>query len=156
MPETRITLRLELLPEGGWLATSPDLPGLLAQGKTRADAVARAGDVARAIIASCRQHGDPLAPALHDTPPRFSAVPGLGADEPPRRLTGFTHRDITRKLRQFGFILDRQTPASDEVWRHTQSGRKVTIPHHTGELPEATLWALLRTTGVDIEDFLRD
>ena len=156
MPETRITLRLELLPEGGWLATSPDLPGLIAQGKTRADAVASAGAVARTLIASCRQHGDPLAPAFQDAAPNLTALPGPGADEPPRRLNGFTPRDVTRKLRHFGFILDRQTPAGDEIWRHTQSARKVTIPRHEGELPEQTLFALLRAACIDADEFLGD
>ncbi|PYT74438.1 MAG: hypothetical protein DMG41_24050 [Acidobacteria bacterium] len=29
----------------------------------------------------------------------------------------------------FGFQFDRQGPGSHEVWRHSETGRKVTVPH---------------------------
>ena len=49
------------------------------------------------------------------------------------RLSGFSYREVVRRLRTFGFQFDRQGPGSHEIWRHSQTGRKVTIPHHTGE-----------------------
>lgn len=64
MAEVFINLTLERLPEGGYLATSDDLPGLVAQGRTAAEAVEIAQDVARKLIESYEEHGDELPPAL--------------------------------------------------------------------------------------------
>ena len=60
MPEILISLHIEKLEEGGYLATSKDLPGLIAQGRTIAEAMEIAQDVARKIIESHVEHGDPL------------------------------------------------------------------------------------------------
>ena len=60
MSEALITLHVERLPEGVYLATSDDLPGLIAQGRTVSESVEIARDVARKIIESYREHGDPL------------------------------------------------------------------------------------------------
>jgi len=64
MDEGVIRLRIRTLREGGYLATSPDVPGLVAQGRTLAETVEIAQDVARRIMESCLEHGDPLPPAL--------------------------------------------------------------------------------------------
>lgn len=47
------------------------------------------------------------------------------------RLAGFSYREVIRCLRSFGFEFDRQGPGSHEIWRHSQTGRKVTnaAPH---------------------------
>jgi predicted RNA binding protein YcfA (HicA-like mRNA interferase family) len=66
------------------------------------------------------------------------------------RLAGFSYREVTRRLRSFGFQFDRQGPGSHEIWRHSRTGRKVTIPHHPGDMAEGTLRAILRETGIDI------
>jgi len=42
------------------LATSPVLQGLIAQGRTIAETLEIAEDVARKLIESCVEHGDPL------------------------------------------------------------------------------------------------
>jgi predicted RNase H-like HicB family nuclease len=55
-------LTIESLREGGYVATSPDLPGLVAQGSTVAETMEIAKDVARKIIESYIAHGDPLPP----------------------------------------------------------------------------------------------
>ncbi len=64
MKEVLLSIRLEELPEGGYLATSDDLPGLVAQGRTIAETLEIAQDVARKLVESYREHGDPLPPAL--------------------------------------------------------------------------------------------
>ncbi|MGA2442368.1 MAG: type II toxin-antitoxin system HicA family toxin [Tepidisphaeraceae bacterium] len=51
------------------------------------------------------------------------------------RLSGFKYRDVAKKLGTFGYVFDRPGPGSHEVWRHAQSGRKVTLPHHPGDMP---------------------
>ncbi len=62
--ESLIRLRIEPLPEGGFVATSPDVDGLVAQGRTLAETVEIARDVARRIAESCIEHGDPLPKAF--------------------------------------------------------------------------------------------
>lgn len=71
------------------------------------------------------------------------------------RLAGFPYREVVRRLRSFGFQFDRPGPGSHEVWRHAQSGKKVTIPHHTGDMAEGTLRAILREAGIDVNSFLK-
>ena len=58
--ETTIRLRIEELDEGGYLATSPDVPGLVAEGRSVMEAVEIAQGLTRKIIESCLEHGDPL------------------------------------------------------------------------------------------------
>ena len=70
------------------------------------------------------------------------------------RLSGFKYREVARRLRAFGFAFDRQGPGSHEVWRHTATGRKVTIPHHSRDFAEGTLRTILREAGIAVEEFL--
>jgi predicted RNase H-like HicB family nuclease len=58
---------VEALDDGGdyrYLATSPDLPGLLVAGKTPEEVLALTPDVAAALIASLKASGDPLPESL--------------------------------------------------------------------------------------------
>ncbi len=64
MSEAMIRLNIEPLDEGGYVATSPDVPGLVAEGRTITEAVEIAQGLARKIAESCLDHGDPLPPAL--------------------------------------------------------------------------------------------
>jgi len=65
MSERLVEIEIEVLPEGGYLATSPTLQGLVAQGRTLAETIEIAQDVARKLIESHLAHGDPLPPPLH-------------------------------------------------------------------------------------------
>jgi antitoxin HicB len=67
--ELLLNVHLEPLPEGGFLATSDDLPGLVAQGRTVAETLEIAQDVARKLVESYAEHGDELPPALRDLVP---------------------------------------------------------------------------------------
>ena len=71
------------------------------------------------------------------------------------RLSGFRYREVARRLRTFGYRFDRAGAGSHEVWRHAQTGRKVTIPHHSSDMAEGTLRAILREAGIAVNDFLR-
>ncbi|MBI5788995.1 MAG: N-acetylmuramoyl-L-alanine amidase [Candidatus Schekmanbacteria bacterium] len=64
MAEYLIPIKLEPLEEGGYLATSRVLQGLIAQGRTVAETMEIAQDVARKLIESCLDHGDPLPEGL--------------------------------------------------------------------------------------------
>lgn len=60
MSEYLIPISVEPLEEGGYLATSPLLQGLIAQGRTIAETLEIAEDVARRLIESSIEHHDPL------------------------------------------------------------------------------------------------
>ena len=60
MSEIIFSLHIEKLPEGYYLATSNDLPGLVAQGRTINETIEIARDVARKLIESYREHGDKI------------------------------------------------------------------------------------------------
>jgi antitoxin HicB len=62
--EAAIRLHIEPLAEGGYVATSRDVPGLVAEGRSITEAVEIAQGLARKIAESCIEHGDPLPPAL--------------------------------------------------------------------------------------------
>lgn len=64
MTEATIRLHIERLPGAVFLATSPDVPGLVAEGRSVAEATEIAQGLARKIAESCIEHGDPLPPAL--------------------------------------------------------------------------------------------
>ena len=64
MEEMRVAVQVEALPEGGFLATSVGFPGLVAQGRTVAETLEIAQDVARKLFDSYREHGDELPPLL--------------------------------------------------------------------------------------------
>jgi antitoxin HicB len=66
--EIAIRLHVEPLEEGGYVATSPDVPGLVAEGRSIVEAAEIAQGLARKIAESCVEHGDPLPPALSTLP----------------------------------------------------------------------------------------
>jgi len=66
--EAVVLLEIEELDEGGFVATSPDVPGLVAEGRTLAETIEIAKDVARKIAESCLDHGDPLPPVFQSAP----------------------------------------------------------------------------------------
>ena len=62
--EAAIRLHIEPLAEGGYVATSRDVPGLVAEGRSITEAVEIAQGLTRKIVESCLEHGDPLPPAF--------------------------------------------------------------------------------------------
>ena len=65
--ELAILIQVEELPEGVFLATSDELPGLVAQGRTVAEALDIARDVARKLIEARRERdGIPDLPTTNE------------------------------------------------------------------------------------------
>ena len=62
--EFLLRLHVERLPEGKYLATTEALPDLLAQGDTLDEAIEIARDVARKLLESYCEHGDPIPSSL--------------------------------------------------------------------------------------------
>jgi predicted RNA binding protein YcfA (HicA-like mRNA interferase family) len=71
------------------------------------------------------------------------------------RLSGFRYREIVRILKTFGFEFYRQAAGSHEIWWNAETQRYTTIPNHSGNMPEGTLRAILKQTGIDVEEFLK-
>ena len=60
MSEYLVSISIKPLEEGGYLATSSVLQGLIAQGRTIAETLEIAEDVARKIIESRIEHKEPI------------------------------------------------------------------------------------------------
>ena len=56
--EVTVHIHVEQLPEGVYLATSEQLPGLIAQGRTVAETLEIARDIARRLIEARRERED--------------------------------------------------------------------------------------------------
>lgn len=70
------------------------------------------------------------------------------------RLAGFSYREVTRRLRAFGFQFDRMAKGSHEIWWNPKTRARTTVPNHPGDIPEGTLRAILRAAQVTVEEFL--
>jgi len=66
-----ITLHIEKLPEGVYLATSDDVQGLVAQGRTIQETLEIARDVAKKILESRSVTADAAAEPLPEADDRF-------------------------------------------------------------------------------------
>lgn len=71
------------------------------------------------------------------------------------KLAGLRYRDVVRKLRKVGFVFDRQAKGSHEIWWNSDTRRWTTIPNHSGDIPEATVKAIVKQAGLDIEEFAK-
>ena len=70
------------------------------------------------------------------------------------RLAGFRYRKIVKRLKKLGFEFDRQASGSHEIWYCASTHRYTTIPNHPGDMPEGTLRAILKQTGITADEFL--
>jgi predicted RNA binding protein YcfA (HicA-like mRNA interferase family) len=67
-------------------------------------------------------------------------------------LGGFRYREIAKRLKHLGLVFHRQAAGSHEIWFNPALNR---IPNYPGDMPEATLRAILKQAGIDAETFLR-
>jgi predicted RNA binding protein YcfA (HicA-like mRNA interferase family) len=70
------------------------------------------------------------------------------------RLPSMTYREVVQRLRAAGFGFDRQAKGSHEIWYNLKTKRRTTVPHHPGNLPTGTLRAIIRETGLTVDEFL--
>jgi len=70
------------------------------------------------------------------------------------RLPAMTYREVVQRLRAAGFEFDRQAKGSHEIWYNPKNKRRTTVPHHPGNLPAGTLRAIIRETGLTVDEFL--
>lgn len=70
-------------------------------------------------------------------------------------LRDLTYRDVTRRLDKLGFRFYRQGKGSHELWVRDSDGRVVPVPHHRGKsIRQGTVRAIIRETGVSVEEFM--
>jgi predicted RNA binding protein YcfA (HicA-like mRNA interferase family) len=70
-------------------------------------------------------------------------------------LAGFNYKEVVRKLRNAGFVFDRNAKGSHEIWWNPDTRKRTTIPNHPGDIPEGTLRAILKQADLPVEDFLK-
>jgi len=71
------------------------------------------------------------------------------------KLSGFTYRQVVKKLKKLGFEFDRHAKGSHEIWWNPQTRKRTTIVNHPGDVPEGTLKSILNQGSISIEDFLK-
>jgi predicted RNase H-like HicB family nuclease len=62
----RFYVHLQPAEEGGYIAAAPALPGCVAQGETKEEALTMIRDATAGYLASLRQHGEPIPPGLQN------------------------------------------------------------------------------------------
>nr|WP_319540640.1 type II toxin-antitoxin system HicB family antitoxin [uncultured Methanospirillum sp.] len=67
MTEDMVSLNIRKLDEGTYLATSEAIPSLIAEGRSIVETIEISQDVARKIIESNIEHGDPLPPCMSES-----------------------------------------------------------------------------------------
>jgi len=68
-----LPLEIKALEEGGYLATSPALPGFLVQAETVEEVLSLAPDVAQSLIEAMKEKGVPFPQTLQSVEPPFHA-----------------------------------------------------------------------------------
>jgi len=67
------------------------------------------------------------------------------------KLPSLTSKKIIKILERKGFVLDR-SKGSHRVYYHSESKRRVIIPHHKKDLPKGTLMEILKQAGISKEE----
>ena len=153
--EVAIRVRVENLKNGRYLGTSPDVPGLVAEGRSVAETVEIAQSLARKIVESCLEHGDPLPPCSGARFGRSANFAFLflslkwdaSQDFPTGKLPAVSEPLVSNSTVP--------VPAATKSGAIPKTGRKVTLPHRSGDRAEGTLRAILREAGINVSDFLK-
>lgn len=70
------------------------------------------------------------------------------------RLPSLTYREVIGRLRRAGFVFDRQAKGSHEIWYNPETRRRTTVPNHPGAIPRGTLRAIIRESGLSVDEFV--
>lgn len=97
MSTVNLRIKTEKLDEGGHVATSPDIPGLVTEGDSLDEVLETAFGLVGSIAESCIEHGDPLPPVL-DSILRKAAESGRTDESSPGELSGPSWKQAERKL----------------------------------------------------------
>ena len=70
------------------------------------------------------------------------------------KLSGFTYKEIIKKLTALGFAFYRQAKGSHEIWYNEKTDMYTTVVKHGGDIAEGTLKNIIKQGGIETEDFL--
>ena len=71
------------------------------------------------------------------------------------KLPVLTARKVIRKLKNAGFVFDRQAKGSHEIWYNPTTRKRTTVPNHPGtDIPMGTLREIIKQAGLTVEEFL--
>lgn len=148
--EKIVNIHIEKLPEGFYLATSDDIQGLVAQGRTVSETLEIARDVARKLM----EEKKTIAPGAQDISDQFDyplIVNAWWEDLQDLRI-----EKSLRNLRNLASIFFvRQL----EVMKFGIIPRQIVLPPYliirVGDMPEGTLRAILKQAGIDTDVFLK-
>ena len=66
------------------------------------------------------------------------------------------YRDLARRLKSLGCVPDRYAKGSHEIWMHSKTGARTTVPNWgSKDLKSGTVSRVLRDLGIRKEDFER-
>jgi predicted RNA binding protein YcfA (HicA-like mRNA interferase family) len=69
------------------------------------------------------------------------------------RLPACTSADVTRVLRELGFVEERQR-GSHKVFVRASDDRTVVVPWHRRELKRGTLHGIVKSMGLSVDEFI--
>ena len=70
-------------------------------------------------------------------------------------LRELSYRELTRRLRKYGFRFYRHGKGSHELWVRDTDGKVVPVPHHRGKnIRKGTVRAVIREVGVSLTEFM--
>ena len=58
-------------------------------------------------------------------------------------LPTVTTRELIRALERAGYVFRRQK-GSHQIYQHNETGQRISVPVHTGDIPKGTLRQILR------------
>jgi len=62
------------------------------------------------------------------------------------------YRDLIKKLRSAGFVLDRHAPGSHEIWWNMETRKTCVVPHHL-EIAPGTVKNMLHQMEITEKEF---
>ena len=70
------------------------------------------------------------------------------------KLPSIKPRKLIKIFEKEGYVIDRQK-GSHVILLHAQSRRRLTIPMHTRDVPNGTLLAIIKDSGLTKDEFLK-
>ena len=69
------------------------------------------------------------------------------------KLPSLKPKQVIKKFEKLGFVKDHQS-GSHVILYHPNSKKRAVIPMHVKDVPKGTLHAIIKQTGVTVEEFL--
>ena len=71
-------------------------------------------------------------------------------------LRELSYKDLTKRLKSFGFRFYRAGKGSHELWVRDSDGKVVPVPHHKGKsIRKGTIAMIIKEIGVSTKSFFR-